>query len=154
MIPFTRKAFYAFEAVCYIALHHSTHPISGKKLADVQNLPPRYLEQIMQKLVHAGVLRSIRGPRGGYVLARERRKITMGDIFDILQDADDEQKLGALTPLAEKVIHPYLEEIGQVMTEELRKTTLADLCEEAYSKQATGSELFTATHQEKGDFII
>ena len=44
------------------------------------NLPPRHLETMLQALVRAGILKGVRGPRGGYEIARERRRITAGDI--------------------------------------------------------------------------
>lgn len=142
LMPFSRKIFHAIEAVLYIALHHTTHPISGRGLADRQNLPPRYLESILQVLVHHGILRSIRGPRGGYLLAKERRRITVGNIVDLLTQEDEEQDREAThaTPLADKVIAPYCYSIGECMRKELHKTTIAQLCEQAY-----GLQLGTAT---------
>ena len=44
------------------------------------SLPPRHLETLLQALVRAGILKGVRGPRGGYELARERRRITVGEI--------------------------------------------------------------------------
>ena len=50
-------------------------------LAARHNLPPRHLEPVLQALVHEGILKGIRGPRGGYELARERKRITCADIL-------------------------------------------------------------------------
>src|SRR5437870_5221778 len=102
-MPYSRKNLQALEAILYIALDHSIHPINGKQLAERQNLPPRCLERILQKCVHQGILRSIRGPRGGYVLAREKRRITLGEIFRVLSEEEKEEG-EALTPLAQEIL--------------------------------------------------
>jgi Rrf2 family iron-sulfur cluster assembly transcriptional regulator len=161
MMPFSRKIFHAIEAVLYVALHHTTHPISGRALADRQNLPPRYLEHILQDLVHSGILRSIRGPRGGYLLARERRRITIGHIVDILSQGEDDSdtQKAPLTPLAEAVVLPYCHSIGDIVRAELHKTTLAQLCEQSYSLQLTTPSPSSGTKSRGGspkkqDFVI
>ena len=84
-----KKLYYAVEAVLYIAYNAGNGPISSRDIAEKQGLPPRYLEQLMQRLVHGGVLRGVRGPHGGYMLARERRRITVGDICAVLKEEDE-----------------------------------------------------------------
>lgn len=154
MIPFSRKEFSVLEALVYIALHHSTQPISGKKLADVQQVSTRYLEGMMQKLVHAKVLRSIRGPRGGYLLARERRKVSIGEILSILHSGDDDHNITPTTTLAKKVIFPFCQKAGEALEDELYGVTLADLCEEAYKNQATDTPEKQAIERIRSDFAI
>ena len=53
---------------------------SRQNLAARHKLPPRHLETLLQGLVHAKILKGVGGPRGGYELARERRRITVGEI--------------------------------------------------------------------------
>ena len=69
----TKKLMFAIEAVLDIAYHASDLPVQSKEIADRQGIPRRYLEQVLQQLVHAEILRGVRGPRGGYRLAKERR---------------------------------------------------------------------------------
>ncbi len=133
MTPISQKMLYTIEAIIHIALYHGTRPINGKTLAETQNLPPRYLERMLQKLVHDGILRSIRGPRGGYVLAKERRHITLADIYQLVmeQEAEDSQQ-GQLTGIGEGIVLPVLEKAGEETLTRLSTTTIADLCEQAY----------------------
>jgi Rrf2 family iron-sulfur cluster assembly transcriptional regulator len=56
-------------------------PVKVKALATRYQLPPRHLEPVLQALVRHGILNSIRGPGGGYGLARERRRITADEIL-------------------------------------------------------------------------
>ena len=142
-----KKIFYGLEAVLYIAYNSNHGPISGKELAARQGLPPRYLEQLMQKLVRAGILRGLRGPSGGYLIARERRRITMGDIYDILQD-DKNDYSGNSTALGAQIIIPAWHIAQEKMLEALRQTSLEMLCQHAASARIR-KEYETAT-----DFVI
>src|SRR5687768_5187041 len=133
----SKKLFYAVEAVLYIAYNTGRGPISSRDIAAKQGLPPRYLEQLMQRLVRGGVLRGVRGPRGGYLLARERRRITVEDICELLSDDKDEQDLQgyAGTPLGAKVVLPVWDTAHQKMMEHLKQINLADMCEQALAGQ-------------------
>ena len=134
MLP-SKKLFYAVEAVLYIAYNGGQGPISGKDIAARQNLPPRYLEQLMQKLVRGGVLRGVRGPNGGYLLARERRRITVGDICELLDDDnEDDFTAYATTPLGKQVVQPVWLAAHTQLMEHLKQVNLADLCEQASTK--------------------
>src|SRR3954466_10595886 len=76
-----RKGLLAIAAVIDVALHGRGRPVSAKALAARHALPARHLEPALQALVRVGILKGIRGPRGGYELARERRRITADDIL-------------------------------------------------------------------------
>ncbi len=144
---FPKKIFHAVEALLNIALNQSNHPLSGKALAQLQNLPPRYLEQMLQKLVHEGILRSLRGPRGGYVLGRERRRITLAEIITAIQAEED---IIASSNLIDKVVLPHFTQAQNVLLEPLAKITLSQLCDEAY----TSGLLTNNTIKTADSFII
>lgn len=133
----SKKLFYAVEAVLYIAYNGGQGPISGRDIAARQNLPPRYLEQLMQKLVRGGILRGVRGPHGGYLLARERRRVTIGDICELLSEGEKEEDSATFgsTPLGTQVVQPVWETAHQQMMQHLRSVNLADLCEQASARQ-------------------
>src|SRR5215813_10656847 len=76
-----RKGILAIAAVIDIALNARGRSVAAKALAIRHSLPPRHLEPVLQALVRHGILKGIRGPRGGYELARERRRITADDIL-------------------------------------------------------------------------
>ena len=132
MLRLSKKMFYAVEAVLYIAYNTKSEPISSRDIADRQGLPPRYLEQIMQKLVKAGILRGVRGPHGGYVLAKERRRITVADICDVVRDMD-EIPLEDLkkTALGGEVILPLCNMLYDHLRGQLGDLCMAKLCQQA-----------------------
>jgi len=81
MALLSRRGLLAIAAVIDVALHGKGGPVSAKVLAARHSLPSRHLEPVLQALVRVGILKGIRGPRGGYELARERRRISADDIL-------------------------------------------------------------------------
>lgn len=129
-----KKLYYAVEAVLYIAYYSDDHPISSRDIAAEQGLPPRHLEQIMQKLVHGRILRGLRGPRGGYQLARPAGQITVGEICDVLREDDLVSEMPPTTPLGETVIRPFWEVLCGDVRGRLMDISIADLCTQAMHK--------------------
>ena len=76
-----KRIIYAIEAVLDIALNSGLEPVRNESIAKRQGIPKRYLEQTLQTLVKSRILVASRGPRGGYRLAKERRKIRISDII-------------------------------------------------------------------------
>jgi Rrf2 family iron-sulfur cluster assembly transcriptional regulator len=85
-----RPARFALMATLDVALHARGRPVSSKELAARHDLPPRRLETLLQALVRAGILKSVRGPAGGYELARERRRLCVGEIVRVALRAEEE----------------------------------------------------------------
>lgn len=135
MITPNKKLFYAVEAVLYIAYHSGENPVSSRDIARQQGLPSRYLEQIMQKLVHGGVLRGVRGPRGGYVLAIGRQSVTLETICRLLDEEDVITSLPPTTPLGDHVLRPFWKSLAQDNQEKLKVKTIEDLYTEAMTRQ-------------------
>jgi Rrf2 family protein len=103
-----RKGVLAIAAVIDVALQDDGHPISAKTLAANHGLPPRHLEPVLQALVREGILKGVRGPHGGYELARERRKVTANDILRAAETADENDNPPGNSKLLSKVVLPAL----------------------------------------------
>src|SRR3989304_7180530 len=73
------------RAVFEIARHYGKGPISIKEIVERQGISISYLEQILYRLGKAGLIDSVRGPAGGYLLARKPSDLTIGDIIRTLQ---------------------------------------------------------------------
>ena len=85
----SRKGILAIAAVIDVAINARGRPVSAKALAARHRLPPRHLEPVLQALVRDGILKGIRGPHGGYELAREHKRITAEDILRAAGSAED-----------------------------------------------------------------
>lgn len=127
MLSLSKKLFHAMEAVIYIGCHQAEAPVSSKDIAEIQDLPPRYLEQILQKLVRAEILRGVRGPHGGYLLAREKRRITMRDIYLVIEEESLLDSINSHGSISD-TLYGVWQELHSGMLEILGNTTLAELC--------------------------
>jgi len=79
------KGKYGVRAVFEIARHYGKGPISIKEIVERQGISISYLEQILYRLGKAGLVESVRGPAGGYLLARKPSDLTIGDIIRTLE---------------------------------------------------------------------
>ena len=81
----SRSTGYALLAVGYLAQHQSEGIILSQSIAKKYNIPLEYLLKILQQLVRANLLRSKRGPRGGFNLARSPKKITLLEVIEAVE---------------------------------------------------------------------
>ena len=127
-----RKGILAVAAVIDIALNARNRPVAAKALATRHMLPPRHLEPVLQALVRHGILKGIRGPRGGYELAREQRRISADDILRAAGTAEDLDDIAdAQSALLKKVVMPALAEAEHVFSGALARITVEDLMHSA-----------------------
>ena len=140
MILLSRRCLLAIAAVVDIALHARPQPVAAKLLAARHALPPRHLETLLQTLVRVGILKGVRGPRGGYELARERRKITAGDIARAAMQEAIEEGLGPepQSRLVDEVIGPEVEQASAAFLAALDTVTVEELCQRAQAKAVFG----------------
>jgi Rrf2 family protein len=76
---------YGMRAIIELAHHEGNRPLQLKAIADRQDISVKYLEQLMSLLRSGGFVRSVRGSKGGYVLARPADQIRMNDVFRSLE---------------------------------------------------------------------
>jgi len=140
VILLSRRSQLAIAAVVDIALHARPSPVAAKLLAARHQLPPRHLETLLQALVRAGILKGVRGPRGGYELARERRRITAGDIARAAMQDVGEEAIGPepRSRLVDEVIAPEVTRASQAFLAALDGLTVEELCSQAQQSQVFG----------------
>jgi Rrf2 family protein len=106
-----------------------------------QGIPDRYLEQMLTSLRKSGVLRSIRGPRGGYQLARPAGEITVAEVIACLERSAPAERQGDRSTPEFCVVATLEEELEQVRARLLTSTTLQQLLEERQAR-AEPSQMF------------
>jgi Rrf2 family protein len=133
MILLSRRSLLAIAAVVDIALHARPKPVSSKLLSARHALPPRHLETLLQALVRVGILKGVRGPRGGYELARERRRISAGDIVRAAMQSASEDSLPPVphSRLVDEIVAPPVKKAGEAFLLHLDAISVEDLCEAA-----------------------
>jgi Rrf2 family protein len=115
----TRATSYALHAVAYMAVQKSDRPVASHKIAQERGIPERFLLKVLKPLVSARVLLSIKGPNGGYRLARPASDISM---LEILEAVDG--PIRGVAPLTEENNGPLnnkLEAICKECAEDVRK---------------------------------
>ena len=136
-----RKGILAIAAVIDIALHARGRPVAAKALASRHRLPPRHLEPVLQALVRHGILKGIRGPRGGYEIAREPRRISVDDILRAAGTADDEEETPLMdSALLNKVVMPALAQAEQTFSTALARISVEELVRSAEGIKRITSE--------------
>ena len=133
----SKKTMFAIEAVLDVAFHVGDRPVRSGDITERQRIPKRYLEQVLQHLVRAGILSGKRGPRGGYRLGRERTEITLGEIIRVVRKLEVETEpndpsIGS--PLAHEVVWPMWEKLREGMMQQLETITIDDLWKFARDK--------------------
>lgn len=147
MLKFSKKLLYAIEAVADIAYNSGGEPVQIREVTSRQGVPQRYLEQVMQRLVKADILKGIRGPRGGYLLARERSKISVGDIARVVMDMNETPDTAlpddiAVGPIGRKVIRPLWVEFQEEILAMMDKMTVEELTTRAF-RNGVPSEVYS-----------
>lgn len=121
----------AVDSLLFMAVHTGRQEFSAEELAKAQNLSISYLAKILQQLARAGLLRSQRGPKGGYALARAPHEITLLDIALIFEGSAPLYSCNAQTKLCNLGSHCLIvssfREAEAKMHEVLRSVTLAHL---------------------------
>jgi Rrf2 family protein len=139
-----RKAVLAVAAVIDVAMQEHGKPISAKTLASRHGLPPRHLEPVLQALVRCGILKGIRGPRGGYELARDRRRITANDILQAAGTVEDNEEPQLASELVTKVVLPAVAAAEREFGVALSRINVEDLTRDAQAIDGRQPEARTA----------
>jgi Rrf2 family iron-sulfur cluster assembly transcriptional regulator len=137
-----RREILAIATVIDVALNAGPAPVASKALTARHHLPPRHLELLLQGLVHANILKGVRGPRGGYELAREKRQLTVGEIVRavLALSTAGPSEIGAASGLFQKVIEPAVRKAADGFLANLDTITVEDLCAEAVAARTLESD--------------
>lgn len=130
----SQTAEYALRAVIHIAQHAGDGPVRANAIAPALGVPANYLAKTLHQLVRAGVLRSARGPQGGFRLARPAAALTIAQIVACFTDTGERRCLLADRPCGEDPgcpVHARWRPVAAHMYGFLGTTTIADLLGDA-----------------------
>jgi Rrf2 family protein len=128
----SRKGVLAIAAVIDIAINARSRPVSAKALAARHKLPPRHLEPVLQALVRDGMLKGIRGPHGGYELAREPHRITAEDIMRAAGSVEEQGNPPLpSSSLIGGIVSPALAEAERAFSAALSRINIEDMAKAA-----------------------
>ncbi len=127
-----------------LAMGYGQGPISVTTIAERENLTVPYLEQLLNRLRRHGLVESVRGPKGGYLLSKAPQQIAIGEIVRALEgklgptadDTNGKRRNGQHT--SHRVTSLLWQKLGDKIAETLDATTLQDLCQEARALEPAG----------------
>lgn len=130
---------YGIRAVLELAMHYGKGPLQTKIIAQRQNISVKYLEQLMSILKTAGFVRSVRGAKGGYILAKHPRQTNLLELFKALEGplvtvacVEDE---GYCTHVSDCIARELWSDLQNAVEQVLSSTNLQELLERAKEKQ-------------------
>jgi Rrf2 family transcriptional regulator, iron-sulfur cluster assembly transcription factor len=147
----TSKGRYAIRAMLDLTAHSNGNPVRLQEISTRQNISLHYLEQLFRKLRNGNAVKSVRGPGGGYVLARSMDEISVRDVLNCVGENINPAKdiLGSEAETANTVeFHlsaNYFQNLGVIMSEYLTTTTLGDLNRKASDVKIPAAAIQTST---------
>lgn len=113
------------------AYYPAGEPLQIRQIAAAQNIPDRYLEQLLATLRRGGLVRSLRGAKGGYLLARDPWKITLLDIINCLEGLENQANESDCLPktVENAVVQEVWQEVKTAAQSILQQRTLQELLE-------------------------
>ena len=133
------KSEYALLALIVLRDHYlDAEPVQIRQIAMQQNIPDRYLEQLLAVLRRSGLVRSQRGARGGYSLAREPWQITLLEVINCIEGRDITAPIGEPAETTERIaIREVWQRACSQMSEVFRGCTLQELCDRRDDRQTS-----------------
>ncbi|MDP8222533.1 MAG: Rrf2 family transcriptional regulator [Candidatus Lernaella stagnicola] len=130
-IKISTKGRYGLRALIDLAMNSTGRPILLGDIANRQGISKRYLERLFTQLRSGGVIRSVRGASGGYILNREPKDIRVSEVVEILEGpikpVDCITNSQICTRQTQCVTHALWEKLGVLIREELAHVTLEEL---------------------------
>ena len=130
------KSRYGVQAVVDVARHGLQHPVSIRAIADRQRLPEAYLEQLVGPLRKAGILRSVRGNQGGYVMANAADRVTALEVVTALEGPLKIASCSCGGRDPDCLEHSLWRRLETAMATALADVTIAELVHQARSEPA------------------
>ena len=100
-MKFSTRTVYGLKAILVLAGRFGQGSLSVSEIAKRENISAPYLEQILNSLKKKGFVKSVRGPRGGYVLAKKPGEVTLENLFYVLEDKNFKEVDGKLNVTSE-----------------------------------------------------
>lgn len=141
----TTKGQYAVRALVMLMILRDDGPVTLKEISDVEEISLNYLEQLFSKMRKGNIVKSIKGPGGGYILARDPEDIKVGEIIEVVEESIspvacvDEGISSEFCIRSHKCTTQWLwAELGSRIKEFLDSVTIQDLYEEAKKRGVIG----------------
>ena len=152
----TSKGRYAVRAMLDLTTHSNGNPVRLQEISTRQNISLHYLEQLFRKLRNGQAVKSVRGPGGGYVLARNMDQITIKDVLDCVGENINPARdivgteAESANSLEFHLSKNYFMNLGIIMKEYLATTSLGDLVRKTKETETEAGIGSSASNEQAG----
>ncbi|NMM42006.1 Fe-S cluster assembly transcriptional regulator IscR [Pseudoalteromonas arctica] len=140
----TSKGRYAVTAMLDVALHTNVGPVPLADISERQEISLSYLEQLFARLRKSGLVSSVRGPGGGYLLGREAHVISVGDVINAVDESIDATRCHGATGGCQSgmrcLTHTLWSDLSTRIEDFLNGITLAELVEKSDVKEVSSRQ--------------
>ena len=145
-MKFSKKSRYGVAALIDLAVNSKNGHVALGSIAERNEISPQYLEQVFASLRRAGIVKSVKGSQGGYLLKYPSSSITVASIIQALEGTyylDDETKTEeSAAGIAETIQEDIVDRVNHGLDQILQNLTLADLEENFQERQSGGKEMY------------
>ena len=146
-MKFSKKSRYGVTALIDLAVNSKNGHVALGSIAERNEISPQYLEQVFASLRRAGIVKSVKGSQGGYLLNHPSSNITVASIVQALEGTyylDDEEVRGegSAAGIAETIQADIVDKVNHGLDQILQNLTLADLEESFQERQSGGQEMY------------
>ena len=145
----TTKGRFAVTAMLDLAMHADQHAVKLNAISERQNISLSYLEQLFSKLRRAGLVESIRGPGGGYILGNSGSNTNIAQIIAAAEDSLDATQCSGKANChngSPCITHNLWEDLNHTITNYLSKITLQTILDQQHHVSTEQAIIFTLTH--------
>ncbi len=149
MLKISSSVEYGSRIIVHLASQKTDDPLSAEKLAESENIPRDYVDQLLMRLRRAGIVISRRGARGGYLLARDAKDISVGSVMRAVDE-------GVFEAICEKYsggdlacahsdecgIRPVWQKLAALVEDFLDKVSIIELRESEARVETRVAQLF------------
>ena len=146
-MKFSTRALYGLKGILVLAMRYGEGSLSVSHIAKKEGLPVHYLEQILNALKKKGLVKSLRGPQGGYALAQKPSELTLEQLFYSLEGKGGSSK-NQVTPEMDEIAVAnalFWQKLDVAVQNGFSKITLKDLVDEARRIKKAGLRVPTST---------
>lgn len=142
-MKFSKKSRYGLRALIDLAVYSVNGHVSLNSIAERNDISPQYLEQVFASLRRGGIVKSVKGPQGGYLLKEPAENITVSEILLSLEgsyqlDADDGKEKG----ISDTIQSLLIDRINDQLEDVLQNLTLEDLKEDYLKRSGYEQDMY------------
>lgn len=146
-MKFSKKSRYGITALIDLAVYSKSGHVALSSIAQRNHISVQYLEQVFGSLRRAGIIQSVKGPQGGYLLSDSPERITVASIIEALEGSyrvPDEISSEEMTEnaVAYAIQHSIVDEVNRQLDQVLQNVTLADLEREYMNCRQSGEMMY------------